>query len=331
MVGSIWSRNWPFCTKSPSRTASVVMRPVMSGLTSTFVWGWILPLAVTAATRSRRPTFSKRTSAPFSRLALALSTIKPVTRTAPATPSATLPALDMSRSFRLAQRPADRSFERGHRLVVIVYGADVARLRLQLRHLGVEELEERPGADAVAVGRELQLLAGQHPVRVLNRHRLIRGLQRVERLAHFGLQPERAGAHALLQVLLRGFRLRDLRRLPEVRPQRQRHGEARRKRLRDEAEREDAVLAAQRLLLGARPHEPRAVLRRQPVVLPDRVVVLARGVFLLRGERALLHQAVEIVAVRQLLRDPRPPRRHVEARPPARRGRPHPPRRRALA
>src|SRR2546426_367727 len=42
----------------------------MSALMSTFFLGWILPLAVTAATRSRLATFSKRTSTPRSRRAV---------------------------------------------------------------------------------------------------------------------------------------------------------------------------------------------------------------------------------------------------------------------
>src|SRR5438270_56768 len=43
----------------------------MSADTSTFFLGWILPLAVTAATRSRRPVVSNRTSWPRSRRAAA--------------------------------------------------------------------------------------------------------------------------------------------------------------------------------------------------------------------------------------------------------------------
>src|SRR6267143_431292 len=99
MVGSIWSRNCPFVTRSPSRTAILVMRPVMSAEMSTFFFGWILPLAVTAATRARRLAFSNRTS---------------------------------------AQRPPHRCFERGDRLVIVVDGVHIVALRPQLRHLGVQ-------------------------------------------------------------------------------------------------------------------------------------------------------------------------------------------------
>ena len=63
-AGSIWMRNWPFLTRSPSRTAIRMIRPVMSALMSTLVLGSIFPLAVTALTRSRRPTCSMRTSVP---------------------------------------------------------------------------------------------------------------------------------------------------------------------------------------------------------------------------------------------------------------------------
>ena len=68
-AGSIWMRNWPFLTRS-SLTPIWVIRPVMSALTSTLVSASILPLAVTAATRSRAETGSSRTSVarlPFGR------------------------------------------------------------------------------------------------------------------------------------------------------------------------------------------------------------------------------------------------------------------------
>ena len=54
----------PCLTMSPSRTAIWMMRPVMSALMSTEVLASIFPLAVTALTRSRRATFSSRTSVP---------------------------------------------------------------------------------------------------------------------------------------------------------------------------------------------------------------------------------------------------------------------------
>jgi hypothetical protein len=63
-AGSIWMRNWPLATRSPSRTASRMIRPVMSALMSTAVLVSIFPLAVTALTRSRRATCSIRTSVP---------------------------------------------------------------------------------------------------------------------------------------------------------------------------------------------------------------------------------------------------------------------------
>src|SRR5581483_8279169 len=78
------------------RTPILVMRPVMSALMSTFFLGWILPLAVTAATRSRRCTFSNRTSMPRSRRAAALTTSTPTITTAAPTPTRTLLRLDMA-------------------------------------------------------------------------------------------------------------------------------------------------------------------------------------------------------------------------------------------
>src|SRR5216117_4134824 len=159
----------------------------MSALTSTFFFGWILPLAVTAATKSRRPTFSKRTSVPFSRLALAL-TITRTTSSTPPPPSSTLFRLDMStRSSRLAQAAADRGFQCGQRLMVIVNRVHVVVLRPQPRHLRVQQLEERARAHSVALGGELQLLPRGRAVRVLEPDRAKRRLQRQVRLAHLGL------------------------------------------------------------------------------------------------------------------------------------------------
>src|SRR5437867_785723 len=204
-VGSIWSRNSPLVTSSPSRTAIRVIRPVMSALMSTFFLGWILPLAVTAATRSRCPTFSNRTSAPRSRRAPALITTSPAITTATPAPTSTLPRFDMfapilrspltaHRSPLTAhpspQRPAHRRLEGGHRLVIIVHGADVVALRPQRRHLGVEQLEKCSRADAVALGGELQLLAPRDAIRVLDRHGAVRRHDDEVGLVHVGLQLE---------------------------------------------------------------------------------------------------------------------------------------------
>ena len=76
------SRRSPRRTMSPSFTGIWMIRPVMSALTSTLRLGTILPLAVTVATRFRRPTASSRTSTPFSRRE---ATLKP-TRPASASP-----------------------------------------------------------------------------------------------------------------------------------------------------------------------------------------------------------------------------------------------------
>src|SRR2546425_1605489 len=237
MVGSICSRNCPLCTKSPSRTASRVMRPVMSALTSTFFFGWTLPLAVTAATRSRWPTFSMRTSIPFSRLALALASTSTTIASSPPPPSSTLFRLDMVACIlSLTQGPPDRGFEHGQRLVVIVDRCHVIQLGAQRRHLGVEQLEERARTDAVALGRQLQLLTGRGAVRILDRDRRERRLQREIRLAHFRLHAEAARPHRLLKVLVLGPRLRDAHRPRQIRPQRQRDREASLERLPGEVE-----------------------------------------------------------------------------------------------
>src|SRR6266704_975991 len=209
MVGSICSRNCPCLTRSPSRTAILVIRPVMSAEMSTFFLGWILPLAVTAATRSRRPTFSKRTSWPRSRRAPALITTSPTIRAAAPAPTSHLLRVDMSfGSSRLPQRPADRRFERGQRFVIVVHRAHIVRLGAQRGHLGVEQLEERSRAHAIALGRELQHVVRRRPVGVLNRGRPVRRLQDQVCLSHLGLHLETARPYRLLQVLLLRLGLR---------------------------------------------------------------------------------------------------------------------------
>src|ERR1051326_551311 len=95
-AGSIWRRNWPFFTTSPSLTAISVMRPVMSALMSTLVSASILPLAATAATRSRADTGSRRTSmARLPRLAAVRANRPPPTATTIARPSVHLARRDM--------------------------------------------------------------------------------------------------------------------------------------------------------------------------------------------------------------------------------------------
>src|SRR5437867_9789218 len=193
-VGSIWSRNSPLVTSSPSRTAIRVMRPVMSALMSTFFLGWILPLAVTAATRSRRPTCSNRTSIPLSRLALALTSTRMTSRTAPPPPNSTLFFLDMAaRSSRLTQAAADGGFQQRQGLVVVVRRVHGVALGTQRGDLRVQQLEERPRADAVALGGELQLLARGAPIRVLYPPGRMGCLHGRYALAHAGLHAQPRG------------------------------------------------------------------------------------------------------------------------------------------
>ncbi len=81
-AGSIWTRKAPFSTQSPSLTPIRTMRPVMSALTSTLVFGSIVPLAVTVATRSRLATGSSRTSVSLPpRLAAVRAKMPPPTTT----------------------------------------------------------------------------------------------------------------------------------------------------------------------------------------------------------------------------------------------------------
>src|SRR2546427_1053719 len=159
-----------------------VIRPVMSALMFTFFVGWIFPLAVTAATRSRRPTVSNRTSIPFSRFALALTMIRTTTRTPIPLPNSTLFRLDMAaRSSRLTQAAADGGFQQRQGLVVVVRRVHCIAFGTERRDLCVQQLEERPGSDPVALGGKLELLAGSGAIRVLQADRPERGLQRRER------------------------------------------------------------------------------------------------------------------------------------------------------
>src|SRR5688572_13435835 len=226
-----------------------VIRPVMSALTSTFFLGWILPLAVTAATRSRRPTCSNRTSIPFSRLALALTMIRTTTSAPTPTPKNTLFRLDMSdQSSRLTQTAADGGFQQRQGLVVVVRRVHGIALGTQRGDLRVQQLEKRSRADAVALGRELELLPRGGAVRVLQSHRAERGLQRQERLAHFRLHGETARAHGFLEIPVLRPRLRDTRFLSKVGKDRQRHRQARLERLARKVEREDRIAIADVLL-----------------------------------------------------------------------------------
>ena len=96
-AGSIWSKNWPRLTRSPSRTAMSMMRPVMSALMSTEVFASILPLAVTELTRSRRPTCSSRTSVAACRcLLIRNATMPPTARSTTAAISQIRDLRDMS-------------------------------------------------------------------------------------------------------------------------------------------------------------------------------------------------------------------------------------------
>src|SRR6058998_1334164 len=144
------------------------MRPVMSALMSTFFLGGIFPLAVTAATRSRRPTVSKRTSVPLSRFALALTITSTMRKTTPPPPNSILFRLDMAaRSSQLTQAAADGCFQCRQGLVVVVGRVHGVALGSQRGDLRVQQFEEGPGPDAIALGRELELLARGGAVRVL--------------------------------------------------------------------------------------------------------------------------------------------------------------------
>src|SRR2546428_9559131 len=144
------------------------MRPPMSGLMSTFFLGWILPLAVTAATRSRRDTFSNRTSAPRSRRAPALTTPRaPINKIAPP-PTSSLLRLDMSLRFlSLTQRPADGGLEGRQGLLEIEHPAYESRFAPNRPNLPAEQPKEGAEADPKALRADLKRLPPRRPVRGL--------------------------------------------------------------------------------------------------------------------------------------------------------------------
>ncbi len=65
LTSSIWSRNCPFLTRSPSSTARWVIWPGMVAEMSTFFCAWMLPLALTFACRFSRATGATCTSTGF--------------------------------------------------------------------------------------------------------------------------------------------------------------------------------------------------------------------------------------------------------------------------
>src|SRR5690242_9377832 len=214
------------------------MRPVMSAEMSTFFLGWILPLAVTAATRSLRPTVSKRTSTPLSRFALAERTISPTTRMPPPAKRNSLPRFDMSIPIlELVQRLTDRRFERGAGLVIVVDGCDVVTFRFGVRHLRIHHVEERPRAHAVPVGSELQSVLGRCPISVLDRNSLIGGLERQVSVLYQGTKPERLCPGRLIGLLLVGLGLGHRDRLLKIAPEGDAHPDRGLERLLGEMER----------------------------------------------------------------------------------------------
>ena len=58
---SIWRRNWPLVTRSPSWAARLTIWPITRADSSTLFSAWILPLAVTFATMSSLATLAART------------------------------------------------------------------------------------------------------------------------------------------------------------------------------------------------------------------------------------------------------------------------------
>src|SRR5713101_3567004 len=105
---------------------------------------------------------------PLSRFALTLTITSTIRSTAPPPPNSTLFRLDMAaRSSRLTQAAADGGFQQRQGLVVVVRRVHGVAFGTERGDLRVQQLEERPRPDAVALGGKLKLLAGRAAIRVL--------------------------------------------------------------------------------------------------------------------------------------------------------------------
>ena len=195
-------RNWPLVTRSPSFTAILMMRPVMSALMSTLVSASILPLAVTAATRSCRPTGSSRTS-----VALVLLAVRKAEEPPPDderdddNDSPSLVPRDMI-AFLVSEVVGRPRIERGERLVIIVNRVDVVAFGPLHRVLRIRQLERGAAAEPVAVLRQPELLPRRVAAGLLHGDGLIGRLERQEAPLHIGPYLEPAGPHAFLGVIL---------------------------------------------------------------------------------------------------------------------------------
>src|SRR2546427_3054896 len=94
--------------------------------------------------------------------------IRTTTRTPIPLPNNTLFRLDMSaRSSRLTQTAADGGFQQRQGLVIVVRRVHCIAFGPERGDLRVQQLEERPRPDAVALGGQLELLASSAAIRIL--------------------------------------------------------------------------------------------------------------------------------------------------------------------
>src|SRR5262249_56212610 len=134
-----------------------MIRPVMSALISTDVLASIFPLAVTALTRSRRATFSIRTSVPANFFLCDWYAIPPPAAAARAT---TIKPIFMPRDMwlpQLTKGTTDRGLQRRDRLVVVVDRVHVITFGSLDGVLGIRDLERGTGAEPIAVLGQPQL------------------------------------------------------------------------------------------------------------------------------------------------------------------------------
>src|SRR4029077_11933610 len=244
---------------------------------------------------------------PLSRFALTLTITSTIRSTAPPPPNSTLFRLDMTaQSSRLTQAAADGGFQQRQGLVVVVCRVHGVALGAQRGDLRVQQLEKCARADTVALRRQLQLLTGSAPIRILQADRPERGLQRQERLAYLRLYGQAARPHRFLEVAVLRACIGDTQLTPKVVKDRQRHGQTGLEWLPGELEWEDGILVAQRLLISRAPDKATTVVGWQSCVGANSVVILALGV-LARVRRLRVED--QGIAVRELLREARPPRR----------------------
>src|SRR6185312_7197608 len=224
---------------SPSFTASLTMRPLTSEEMSALVFGSTWPLAVTDATRSRRSTFSSRTSVGLLPRVAAASTSTPATSatSTPATPN----FAPLVMGIPLSQWVAHRTFERGERFVKLIDRVDAIVLGRRVRGLRIRDVEVRRRTSLVLHLGQIELLASLGRVLFLQRYGLHLRLQREVGGRDVSGELQLLRFRLVVGIVPRRFRLLDLALACEVVEDRERQRRCNRQRHLGKVERELAV------------------------------------------------------------------------------------------